>query len=288
MAVSQHIWHCGAGLPGDVLIADLRAYRYAPHFHDAWAIGAVEQGCCEFTVQGAPYTARAGELVVIAPGQVHTGGTAAGSLVYRMAYLDPAWFQDHEQALDAHGVRRAGPVIADASLCATWLNALTADEIPAAQRRARMSAAVFGLLAAHGRTPDGGNESGRVASGDPAGVADMADLTDLTDVCALLRERMAADPACAPDLEALAQAQDRHRTTLVKQFARRYGLPPQAWLRNWRVARARALLRGGLPLADAAQAVGFADQAHLTRVFKQVYGSPPGVLLKAGAASQTL
>ena len=130
MAVSQHIWHCGAGLPGDVLIADLRAYRYAPHFHDAWAIGAVEQGCCEFTVQGAPYTARAGELVVIAPGQVHTGGTAAGSLAYRMAYLDPAWFQDHEQALDAHGVRRAGPVIADASLCATWLNALTADEIP--------------------------------------------------------------------------------------------------------------------------------------------------------------
>jgi len=100
---------------------------------------------------------------------------------------------------------------------------------------------------------------------------------------------MAADPACAPDLEALARAQRRHRTTLVKQFARRYGLPPQAWLRNWRVARARVLLRDGLPLAQAAHAVGFADQAHLTRVFKQVYGSTPGVLLRAGAAgSQTL
>ncbi|MNV52104.1 Virulence regulon transcriptional activator VirF [compost metagenome] len=97
---------------------------------------------------------------------------------------------------------------------------------------------------------------------------------------------MAADPACAPDLEALARAQDRHRTTLVKQFARRYGLPPQAWLRNWRVARARVLLRAGLPLAQAAQAVGFADQAHLTRVFKQVYGSTPGALLRAD--SQTL
>lgn len=34
MAVSQHIWHCGAGLPGDVLIADLRAYRYDAHFQD--------------------------------------------------------------------------------------------------------------------------------------------------------------------------------------------------------------------------------------------------------------
>ena len=48
------------------------------------------------------------------------------------------------------------------------------------------------------------------------------------DVCDQLRARMARDPACAPDLEALARAQARHRTTLVKQFARRYGLPPQA------------------------------------------------------------
>ena len=49
MAVSQHIWHCGAGLPGDVLIADLRAYRYAPHFHDAWSVGAIAAGRCAFT-----------------------------------------------------------------------------------------------------------------------------------------------------------------------------------------------------------------------------------------------
>ena len=123
MAVSQHIWHCGAGLPGDVLIADLRAYRYAPHFHDAWSIGAIEHGRCEFTVQGEAHAACAGELVVIAPGQVHTGGTAAGPLAYRMAYIDLAWFQDHARALHAQGARLAGPVIADAALCVQWLDA---------------------------------------------------------------------------------------------------------------------------------------------------------------------
>lgn len=285
MAVSQHIWHCGAGLPGDVLIADLRAYRYAPHFHDAWSIGAIEHGRCDFTVQGEAHAACAGELVVIAPGQVHTGGTAAGPLTYRMAYIDPAWFQDHARALHAQGVRLAGPVIADAALCAQWLEALTPDEIAPAERRARLSAALFGTLAAHGEALE---ERGTPAAGTPA-APPSDDLSAITDVCAMLHARMAADPSCAPDLQALAQAQDRHRTTLVKQFARRYGLPPQAWLRNWRVARARVLLRGGLPLADAAQAVGFADQAHLTRVFKQVYGSPPGVLVRAGAGgSQTL
>ncbi|WP_088153842.1 helix-turn-helix transcriptional regulator [Achromobacter xylosoxidans] len=269
MAVSQHIWHCGAGLPGDVLIADLRAYSYAPHFHDAWSIGAIAQGRCAFTVHGEPQAAGEGDLVVIAPGQVHTGGTSDAPLGYRMAYIDPAWFRNHELALYAGGAALAGPVIRDAALCQAWLDALTPDPIADPERRERISAALFGLLAAH-------------AQASPAAADDEP------DVCALLRARMALDPACAPDLEALALAQDRHRTTLVKQFARRYGLPPLAWLRNWRVARARVLLRDGLALADAAHAVGFADQAHLTRVFKQVYGSTPGVLRKAGAGSQTL
>lgn len=270
MAVSQHIWHCGAGLPGDVLIADLRAYRYAPHFHDAWSIGAIARGRCAFTVHGEPRAAGEGELVLIAPGQVHTGGTSDAPLAYRMAYIEPAWFADHERALFGGGASLRGPVVADAALCAQWLDALTPDPLADAARRERISAALFSLLAAHARAR-------------PAAAAQAP------DVCELLRARMAADPACAPDLEALAQAQGRHRTTLVKQFARRYGLPPLAWLRSWRVARARVLLREGLPLADAAQAVGFADQAHLTRVFKQVYGSSPGVLRKAGAGdSQTL
>ncbi len=265
MAVSRYIWHCGAGLPGDVLIADLRAYRYAPHFHDAWSVGAIARGRCAFTVHGAAQAAGEGELVLIAPGQVHTGGTSDAPLTYRMAYIEPAWFADHERALFGGAASLPGPVIGDAALCAQWLDALTPEPIADALRRERISTALFGLLAAHGRAR-------------PAAAAQEPDL------CELLRQRMAADPACAPDLEALARARERHRTTLVKQFARRYGLPPLAWLRNWRVARARVLLREGLPLAEAALAVGFADQAHLTRVFKQVYGSTPGVLRRAGSS----
>ena len=143
-------------------------------------------------------------------------------------------------------------------------------------RRGRLSAALFALLAAHGQpVGEAMDRGGATGSTEP-------------DVCALLFERMRSDPACAPDLEALARAEGKHRSTLVKQFARRYGLPPQAWLRNWRVARARALLRGGLPLAQAAAAVGFADQAHLTRVFKQVYGSPPGVMNRSAARAMGL
>jgi AraC-like DNA-binding protein len=54
------------------------------------------------------------------------------------------------------------------------------------------------------------------------------------------------------------------------------GLPPHAFQLDLRIARARALLAAGDPPAAVAAACGFYDQAHLTRVFKQAVGVPPG------------
>jgi AraC-like DNA-binding protein len=53
------------------------------------------------------------------------------------------------------------------------------------------------------------------------------------------------------------------------------GMPPYAWLAQYRVSRARALLElGGRP-AEVAGQVGFADQAHMTRWFGRVLGVTP-------------
>ena len=146
MAVSQHIWHCGAGLPGDVLITDLRAYRYGPHFHDAWSIGAIDYGACAFTVRDAPHLAQAGDLVVIAPGDVHTGGTSETPLGYRMLYVEPSWLDDHARALLGAAAAFDGPVIRDPALCAQWLAALAPQDMDEAGRAERISAALFALL----------------------------------------------------------------------------------------------------------------------------------------------
>jgi AraC-like DNA-binding protein len=45
-------------------------------------------------------------------------------------------------------------------------------------------------------------------------------------------------------------------------------------MRRLDVARAR--LREGVPLADLSLTVGFADQAHFTRMFRSAYGITPG------------
>ena len=65
-----------------------------------------------------------------------------------------------------------------------------------------------------------------------------------------------------------------------RHFARAFristGMPPHRWLLKRRVERAQELLETGLPLIDVALSSGFADQSHLTRVFKAVVGVTPG------------
>lgn len=68
-----------------------------------------------------------------------------------------------------------------------------------------------------------------------------------------------------------------HPAHLSRAFHRRFGSPVRAYIREARVRAAADLLRrSSLTLADVAAGTGFADQSHLTRVFKQVTGATPG------------
>jgi AraC-like DNA-binding protein len=64
------------------------------------------------------------------------------------------------------------------------------------------------------------------------------------------------------------------------QFTRRFkgvmGLAPAQYLQNLRVNGARRLIAGGVSLAEAAHAMGFADQAHMQRAFKIRHAMTPG------------
>jgi AraC-like DNA-binding protein len=63
---------------------------------------------------------------------------------------------------------------------------------------------------------------------------------------------------------------------LLRGFKRRYGLPPHAYEVAVRVERARAMLREGFTVAQAASAHGFTDQSHFTRHFRRILGVTPG------------
>jgi AraC-like DNA-binding protein len=73
---------------------------------------------------------------------------------------------------------------------------------------------------------------------------------------------------------ALADALGCSRRHLVKRFATEVGVPPKVAARLIRFEAARMRL-GSVPLARLAAEHGFADQAHLTREFRELGGAVP-------------
>jgi AraC family transcriptional regulator len=74
-----------------------------------------------------------------------------------------------------------------------------------------------------------------------------------------------------------------HFTKLFKQST---GQSPHRYVVEARVRKAKELLSTGkFTISEAAYQVGFADQSHLTRHFKRVFGLPPKRLLESQKAS---
>lgn len=81
-------------------------------------------------------------------------------------------------------------------------------------------------------------------------------------------------PIAVPDLARIAGLSE---SWFARSFKRATGLSPHRWLLHQRLARARGLIEGSqLTLAEVAAEAGFADQAHLTRSFRDLTGQTPG------------
>jgi AraC-like DNA-binding protein len=76
-------------------------------------------------------------------------------------------------------------------------------------------------------------------------------------------------------LDELSIATGLSRFHLVRAFTKQFGIPPHAYQIRLRIVRGRELLRAGIPIASIAAQLGFADQSHFTRHFKQALGITP-------------
>ncbi len=66
------------------------------------------------------------------------------------------------------------------------------------------------------------------------------------------------------------------RSALYDMYRRRRGISPAAWIRRERLFTAGMLVKcGGHTLAEIAERTGFCDAFHLSRSFKEVFGSSP-------------
>jgi AraC-like DNA-binding protein len=70
-------------------------------------------------------------------------------------------------------------------------------------------------------------------------------------------------------------ASELSRSEFSRVFRRMEGVAPRSYLLERRVARAKRLLASDRSLSEIALELGFYDQSHFTRVFKQSTGETP-------------
>lgn len=248
----------------ELLTARFVDHRYAPHVHQSYAIAVVEAGAERYRYRGEEHVVSAGHLALLNPDEVHTGHKAADDgWRYRVFYPEPRQFQVllDELELPSGAPALRGSVHRDDHLVPALLDLhrqLQDPLVSVLQRQTSWREVMLQLLQRHAQA------SVRATAGrEPLAVSRA-------------KELLAARLAEPPSLEELAAAVNLSPFHFARVFRRATGLPPHSWLMQRRLQQARALLRDGCAPLHVALQLGFADQSHLGRQFKQAYGVAPG------------
>jgi len=258
--------------PFEILRAAYGRHAFAPHAHDTLAVAVLEAGASRMRYRGAVHHHRPGSVIVVAPGEAHTGeADGVDEWRYRALYLPASLVASATGALRLAVPHFAASSYDDPELAARLLVLHRALERDGAALRpaSQLREWVGDLVARHaclGAPP--------VRVGHEAAAVRR------------VREHLEANAArqvTLAELSALAALSPFH---LIRVFRRAVGMPPYAYLEQVRVARAREMLRSGEPTSRVAYLAGYSDQSHFTRQFKRVVGVPPGHYARAHAAAR--
>ncbi|UXY51563.1 helix-turn-helix transcriptional regulator [Pseudomonas tohonis] len=266
-------WQASALGGVELLHARYIEQRFSPHVHEGYVFTVLESGAQRFRHRGSDHLAAVGSMVLINPDELHTGSKAhEEGWRYRGFYPD---LHRVTEVLDELEIATGGlPTFADSVLHDPEvtrrfldLHRLLERNASALEQQVAWREAILLLFSRHAR----------IGAPRPAGPEPHA--------VALAREMLAARLASPPSLEELAALVGLSPFHFARVFRRATGLPPHAWLKQRRLEQARALLREGCAPLPVAMQLGFADQSHLTRQFKQAYGVGPGEYRSACARS---
>lgn len=237
-------------------------HRYPRHSHDYFVVGLVECGAQSYTYKGARHITPAGNVFVVNPEEIHTGEAAnVEGYVYRTLCLSV----DFVASLTSEPDRAARPaflkgaVHRDADLVRLLgrFHQGLEDRCPRIECDMLLCQAVSLLFGRHGDAPGRPEPRLRGAVGRA-------------------REHLEENFWRNISLAELATLCSVSPFFLARAFTHDTGLPPHAYLDGVRLRHARRLLDCGESIASVASAVGYADQSHLTKRFKRLYGITPG------------
>ena len=254
----------------ELMQANYVQQKFAKHTHDVYAFGVIERGALKFSYQKRTWEAFPGNINLVIPGEAHDGqGTSAVGWSYRMLYIKPSFMQNIMGELidqpDCYPFFRAG-VIEDSLLAARiWqMHKLFEDRgaDPFEQESLlKKCLGSFVLQYADRKIvlPKTGNETKTIKK-----------------VCDYIEEKYRENVSLAE----LAAVAGFSPTYLIRVFSRQMGVPPHIYLKQTRIKKAKLLISKGISLSFIANEIGFSDQSHFSRQFKQIIGLTPGLYAK--------
>lgn len=249
-------------------VADGRRVCFDKHSHETFSIGVITHGQAHYQNSGSARPISQGTVTIMNPGDIHACNPIAGAAwSYRMFYVETDWFGKVQGDLRGSGeglffgIRET---VYDGPAVYNGLNALFASlQSPVATTLSREVAAtvvfadVFETL--------GGNLK-----------REPHDSDRLTIAADYIRDNWNAKLG----LGDICAASGLSASYLIRSFKRRFGLTPYTYLVNFRIQKARRMLRSGASILDAAHETMFFDQAHFQRTFKRFTAVNPGLYVK--------
>ncbi|MDO7927960.1 AraC family transcriptional regulator [Pseudomonas sp. KFB-139] len=254
----------GGGM--ELLRAVCCSHRYSAHSHDEFVIAAFERGAQRHCIARHKGVAVPGTVMIIHPGEVHTGEAAeeAGLWAYRAFY--PRADIMGQVAEDVFG----SPVIElDFGRDALRENLGLARQLTKAhsiietspdplERQAAFLDMLALLIRRYGQSVNGTV----VREQSPA---DVRRAQDLIQSC--FGERLT--------ISQVAQAVGLSEYHFMRSFRKKTGMTVHAYITQTRLRAAKDLLVQGVTPAQTAINVGFFDQSHFTNRFRDNFGVTP-------------
>lgn len=269
-AIQMHnevsIFHSTALGGFDILNSQVQDFEYAAHRHSEVVIAAYAAGAKIATCGKHKFGVNSGDILVIGPETLHKATTVDNrGWQYQSVYLMP-----------------------DQISISTGLTVSEVERRVAGHRLHRQADAMGIKL----------RQALEDVEHQPLALAEF--LTELlsktnfgeieaVSVSASIRivyDHLAHNLAAKITLVELAELASLSPEYLSRQFKTAYGLSPFQFLTFARVRMAKNRIISGSSLSEAAYAVGFADQSHLNRWFKRIYGVSPGAFAKSQMRSR--
>lgn len=248
-----------------LLHAVYTTHAFPRYMHDYYVICQIENGHQSFTYRGEKHYTGTGALIVLHPGEAHTGEPAdEWGFEYRALYPTIAHMQQAAAEVTGHTGELPffGAVPIDDPALSREVHTLhraLCDQSAPLERESRFVWVLAQLITRYADI----HVCEQPLRQERRAVRQARDYLDAHAAEGVTLTELAAQVGLSPYY-------------LLRVFRDEVGMPPHAYLESVRIQQAQRLLAQGVSLAAVACDLGFSTQSHFTTSFKRIIGVTPG------------